>query len=161
MLYQYYDCIMTVNAYYLINPDGRVAIIYSLHYFFILYYDMMFYCRKRTHFLPLSLTILHWGELDILGVQDSLYEFGFESSLLGLRIGTTTDSFHLSGTSAFSQLLLKTFSKSLIILLGMCFKNILCIKSSPVDVILTEFRKLFYSENVIFLFISSCWPSAQ
>ena len=32
---------------------------------------MMFYCRKRTHFLPPSLTILRWGELDILGVQDS------------------------------------------------------------------------------------------
>ena len=62
---------MTVNSSNLINPDGRVAIITSLHYFFILYYDMMFYCRKRTHFLPPSLTILRLGELDILGVQDS------------------------------------------------------------------------------------------
>ena len=59
MLYLYYDCIMTVNSSYLINPDGRVAVIYSVHYFFIILYDdMMFYCRKRTHFLSPSLTIL-------------------------------------------------------------------------------------------------------
>ena len=59
MLYQYYDSIMTVNSSYLINPDERVAIIYSVYYLFvILYYDMMFHCRKRTHFLPPTLTIL-------------------------------------------------------------------------------------------------------
>ena len=90
-----------------------------------------------------------------------LNDSGFESSLLGLRIGTTTDSFHLSGTSAFYKFLLKTSSKSLMILLGICLKNILGIKSTPGDVILREFIELFNSENIIYLFISSCWPSAQ
>ena len=54
MLYQYYNSIMTVNSSYLINPDGRVAIIYSLHYFFIILYYGMLFLLQKMYLIPAS-----------------------------------------------------------------------------------------------------------
>ena len=54
MIYPYCDFIMTLKSSHLINRDGRLAIIYSVHLF--LYYSVLRYdvLLQKTYPLPAS-----------------------------------------------------------------------------------------------------------